>query len=204
MTKVIVFSGSFNRPSKTTALVNFIGEKVVQKYDSNIVTYDLLDAGTSLGLAQRASDLDRQGQLIIDELTAADALIIGSPVYKGSYPGLFKHFIDLIEPERLFGKPVLLAATGGGDRHALMVEHQLRPLFGFFMAHSLPTAIYASSRDFSAGNDIASPELIARIDKAVDQFSPFIKKSAEKARLNPPSIKLSSVEGDILPLAANS
>lgn len=204
MTKVIVFSGSFNRPSKTTALVNFIGEKVAQKFDSNVLTYDLLDAGTSLGLAQRASDLDRQGQQIIDELTAADALVIGSPVYKGSYPGLFKHFIDLIEPERLFGKPVLLAATGGGDRHALMVEHQLRPLFGFFMAHSLPTAIYAAPRDFSAGNDIASPELIARIDKAVDQFSPFIAAKSEKFQSAKPPLRLSTVEGDILPLAANS
>lgn len=204
MSRVIVFSGSFNRPSKTSALVNFIGKKVAQKFDSDVVTYDLADVGTSLGLAQRAGDLAPQGRRIIKELTAADALIIGSPVYKGSYPGLFKHFIDLIEPERLFGKPVLLAATGGGDRHALMVEHQLRPLFGFFMAHSLPTAIYASQRDFNSDNEISSPELIARIDKAVNQFSPFIKKPAEKARLNQPSIKLSSVEGDILPLAANS
>lgn len=204
MSRVIVFSGSFNRPSKTSALVNFIGKKVAQKFDSDVLTYDLADVGTSLGLAQRAGDLAPQGRRIIEELTVADALIIGSPVYKGSYPGLFKHFIDLIEPERLFGKPVLLAATGGGDRHALMVEHQLRPLFGFFMAHSLPTAIYASQRDFNSNNEISSPELVARIDKAVDQFSPFIKKPAEKARLNQPSIKLSSVEGDILPLAANS
>lgn len=204
MTKVIVFSGSFNRPSKTSALVNFIGKKVAQKFDSDVVTYDLADVGTSLGLAQRAGDLAPQGRRIIEELTAADALIIGSPVYKGSYPGLFKHFIDLIEPERLFGKPVLLAATGGGDRHALMVEHQLRPLFGFFMAHSLPTAIYASSRDFSAGNDIASPELIARIDKAVDQFSPFIATSSEKLQSANSPLRLSTIEGDILPLAANS
>ena len=134
----------------------------------------------------------------------ADALVIGSPVYKGSYPGLFKHFIDLIEPERLYGKPVLLSATGGGDRHALMVEHQLRPLFGFFMAHSLPTAIYAAARDFGPDNEIRSQDLIARIDKAVNQFTPFIKKQPADSASQKTTIQLARENDDILPLAANS
>ena len=204
MGKVIVFSGSFNRPSKTTALVNYIGKEVAKKFGTEVVTYDLLDVGNTLGLAQRADKLEPKGQQIIEELTLADALVIGSPVYKGSYPGLFKHFIDLIEPERLYGKPVLLSATGGGDRHALMVEHQLRPLFGFFMAHSLPTAIYASARDFGPDNEIRSQDLIARIDKAVNQFTPFIKKQPADSANQKTTIQLARENDDILPLAANS
>ena len=204
MGKVIVFSGSFNRPSKTTALVNYIGKEVAKKFGTEFVTYDLLDVGNTLGLAQRADKLEPKGQQIIEELTLADALVIGSPVYKGSYPGLFKHFIDLIEPERLYGKPVLLSATGGGDRHALMVEHQLRPLFGFFMAHSLPTAIYAAARDFGPDNEIRSQDLITRIDKAVNQFTPFIKKQPSDSASQKTTIQLARENNDVLPLAANS
>ena len=204
MGKVIVFSGSFNRPSKTTALVNYIGKEVAKKFGTEVVTYDLLDVGNTLGLAQRADKLEPKGKQIIEELTLADALVIGSPVYKGSYPGLFKHFIDLIEPERLYGKPVLLSATGGGDRHALMVEHQLRPLFGFFMAHSLPTAIYAAARDFGPDNEIRSQDLITRIDKAVNQFTPFIKKQPADSASQKTTIQLARENDDILPLAANS
>lgn len=204
MGKVIVFSGSFNRPSKTTALVDYIGQKVAKKFGSEVVTYDLLDVGTTLGLAQRADKLEPKGKQIIDELTLADAVIIGSPVYKGSYPGLFKHFIDLIEPERLYGKPVLLSATGGGDRHALMVEHQLRPLFGFFMAHSLPTAIYAAARDFGPDNEIQSQDLVSRIDKAVNQFTPFLKSQLDDSANQKTTIQLTRENDDILPLAANS
>ncbi|WP_279100972.1 FMN reductase [Bartonella apis] len=204
MGKVIVFSGSFNRPSKTTALVNYIGKEVAKKFGTEVVTYDLLDVGNTLGLAQRADKLEPKGQQIIEELTLADALVIGSPVYKGSYPGLFKHFIDLIEPERLYGKPVLLSATGGGDRHALMVEHQLRPLFGFFMAHSLPTAIYAAARDFGPDNEIRSQDLITRIDKAVNQFTPFIKKQPSDSASQKTTIQLARENNDVLPLAANS
>ncbi len=99
-------------------------------------------------------------------------MIIGSPTFKGSYPGLFKHLIDLIEPNELRGKPIIITATGGGDRHALMVEHQLRPLFGFFTAHTLPTAVYASDRDF-VDYRVNSEPLAARIEAVIDEFSAF-------------------------------
>ncbi|WP_370462067.1 NAD(P)H-dependent oxidoreductase [Phyllobacterium sp. SYP-B3895] len=70
--------------------------------------------------------------------------MVGTPTYKGSYTGFFKHLIDLLDPLALEGKPILLTATGGSDRHALITEHQLRPHFGFFMAHTLPTVFLPS------------------------------------------------------------
>jgi FMN reductase len=69
---------------------------------------------------------------------AADALIVGTPVYRASFTGLFKHFFDFVEQTALVDVPVLLAASGGSDRHALVLEHQLRPLFSFFQAQTLP------------------------------------------------------------------
>ena len=116
-------------------------------------------------------DLDPQVRAIVDSILTADALVVGSPVYKGSYTGLFKHLFDLIEPAALAGKPVLLTATGGGEKHALVVEHQLRPLFGFFEAATVPTGIYASAADFAEGQPTA-PALLARIDRAVAQLCP--------------------------------
>lgn len=49
-------------------------------------------------------------------------------MYRGSYTGLFKHFFDFIHQDALIDKPILLAATGGSERHALVIDHQLRPL----------------------------------------------------------------------------
>ena len=71
---------------------------------------------------------------------------------------------------------MLLAATGGGEKHALVIEHQLRPLFGFFEAITLPTGVYASGADFAEGVP-ASPALLTRIDRAIAQFSPWLQRS---------------------------
>ena len=177
---LVGFSGSYNRPSKTSALVDHLADLACSRYDLARAVYDLADVGETLGQARTQADLDDKGTAVLQAVVSADLLVIGSPTYKGSYPGMFKHFIDLIDPAQLRGKPILIAATGGGDRHALMVEHQLRPLFGFFMAHTIPTAIYASDRDFS-GQEIVSPALRERIGFAIDELSAFVPDTAESA-----------------------
>lgn len=185
MTTLVTFSGSSGANSKTPALVKAIAEKSVSRHHFNLQQYDMESLGQSLGLAGSVEDLGIAGKKVVDAIKSADALIIGTPIYKGSYPGLFKHFIDLLDPNILYGKPILLAATGGGTRHALAIEHQLRPLMGFFMAHSLPTAIYASSQDYSDNNQVVTPELIARIAQAVDEFAPFFRPLVnENAAIN--------------------
>lgn len=170
--RLVGIAGSFSRPSKTLSLVRTVGERAENLYDLESSFYDLHDLGPSLGTALWRSQLDAQAERVLADIVAADILVVGSPTYKGSYPGLFKHLIDLIDPADLRGKPVILTATGGGDRHALIVEHQLRPLFGFFTAHALPTAVYASDRDFT-DYAVSSPSLSARIDDVVSEIGTF-------------------------------
>lgn len=162
--RVVGFSGNTRRPSRTRALVEAVGAALADLRSPSLEVFDLVDAGPGLGAASRA-DLPREARRIVEAIEQADALIIGSPVYKGSYAGLFKHVIDFVEPSALIGKPVVITATGGGHRHALVVEHQLRPLFGFFSALTLPTAIYAGERDFTDGA-LSDPDLKARVARA--------------------------------------
>jgi FMN reductase len=167
--RIIGFAGSLSRPSKTRALVDLVTARAAAALGGTAASYDLTDLQPSLGSAATLDDLERLPRAIIDAILSADVLVVGSPVYKGSYTGLFKHLFDLVDPAALAGKPVLLTATGGSDRHALVIEHQLRPLFGFFEAATLPTGVYASGADFSAGVP-AAPALLARIDRAIGQL----------------------------------
>jgi len=173
--RIVGFAGSLSRPSKTRALVDLVAVRSAARLGATAVTYDLTDIQPGLGAAARLEDLEPASAAIVASILAADALVVGSPVYKGSYTGLFKHLVDLIDPLALAGKPVLLTATGGGDRHALVIEHQLRPLFGFFEARTLPTGLYASDRDFTEGQP-ASPALLDRLGRAVGQLSPFFDR----------------------------
>lgn len=179
---VVGISGNITRPSKTRVFVEHVAESVAKGIGAPQATYDIEDFGPSLYRARRAGDLDGPARAIVEQLSGAAALVVGSPTYKGSYTGLFKHFFDLLDPASLRGKPVILVATGGGERHSLIVEHQLRPLFGFFEALTIPTAIYASDRDFADGV-LVSDAIRSRTQQAVAEAWRAIGKEPERVGL---------------------
>lgn len=87
----------------------------------------------------------------IDAVVNADGLIAVTPIFSGSYSGLFKSFVDVLEDGALAGMPVLIGATGGTARHSLALEHAMRPLFAYQRAIVLPTSVYAAPEDWAAG-----------------------------------------------------
>ncbi|MFI2210277.1 FMN reductase [Streptomyces sp. NPDC020141] len=107
----------------------------------------------------------------IEAVTEADGLIAVTPVFTASYSGLFKSFFDLIEPDALTGKPVLVGATGGTARHSLVLEHALRPLFAYLRTVVAPTAVYAASEDWGGNGDPLTDTLPVRIRRAGEQFA---------------------------------
>ena len=98
----------------------------------------------------------------LDAVAAADGLVAVTPVFTASASGLFKSFFDVLDPEALAGKPVLLGATGGTARHSLAVDHALRPLFAYLKALVVPTAVFAASQDWAGSGAGALGERIGR------------------------------------------
>ncbi len=119
---------------------------------------------------------------VIDRLTCADALIVVSPVFSGSYSGLLKSFFDVLDPTALEQMPVLMGATGGSARHALMLEHAMRPLFSYLRAVVVPTAVYASSEDWGSGPDSGQP-LEQRIGRAARELAGALRNSPRTTTL---------------------
>ncbi len=170
MTRIVVLSGSLSTPSRTRGLLETIAHRIAPKVLGRIDVIDIAELAPALGSAVA---FDRLPAAVVEAhalLAAADLLVIGSPVYKASYSGLFKHFLDLLEPTRLRGKVAILAATGGSDRHALVLEHQFRPLLSFFEINTVPAGIYVSDAEF-AGQRLRDEDGAAsqRIDLAIEQ-----------------------------------
>lgn len=171
--KVVAVSGSLQRPSRTLALVDEILVHLGADLAIEVQVIELGEIGPEFAGALYRTDLP---PAVLDDIAAiegADLLVVASPVYRASYTGLFKHLFDFVHQDALIDVPVLLAATGGSDRHALVIEHQLRPLFAFFQTLTLPLGIYASEADFT-NYQVSSPALRARIALAVERARPLL------------------------------
>ena len=178
--RIVAFVGSA-RPTRAHLLVEAVGGALASGFGLEMTRHDLSDAGPGLPTLDRTA-LDPRSRGLVAAIEECDGLVVGMPVYQGSYPGLFKHVFDLIHPATLRNKPVLLTAVGGGLRHSLMVEHQLRPLFGFFEAATVPTAVYACAEEIGPGTAPAGL-LAARIANAAAQFAALVPRPA--VRINP-------------------
>ena len=112
------------------------------------------------------------------DVTGADALVVVTPTFQGSYSGLFKSFMDLVEAGTLRGMPVVLAATGGTERHSLVIEHALRPMFSYLGALTVPTGVYAATADFGGAGSAA---LADRIGRAAGELAGLVAGGAVRA-----------------------
>jgi FMN reductase len=123
---------------------------------------------------------------VIADVEASDGIIAVSPVFSASYSGLFKSFIDVLDPKALDGKAVLLGATGGTDRHQLVLEYAMRPLFSYLRTRMAATGVFAGPQDWGNSGDGGSP-LAERIDRAAGEFAGLL--AGEQPRGKPAAVE---------------
>jgi FMN reductase len=170
---VVGVSGSPTRPSRTTALVQEVAETFAERVGGISTVIELAPLLAELGSGPYRGDIGPAARAALEAVEAADLIVVGSPAYRATYTGLFKLFFDHVGQHALVDKPIVLTATGGSDRHALLVEHQMRPLFGFFQALTVPLGIFANEGDFTDYR-VDSPELRSRIDTAIQRTLPLL------------------------------
>ncbi|SEL91589.1 FMN reductase [Pseudoxanthomonas sp. GM95] len=180
--RVVAVSGGLQRPSKATALAEHLLELMADRVACRPHLVELGRLAPHFSGALWRSQLPKAVERELAAVEQADVLIVTTPVYRGAYTGLFKHFFDFIHQDALIDTPVLLAATGGSERHALMIDHQLRPLFSFFQARTLPLGVYATDRDF-VDYRLHDEALIARTKLAVQRAMPLIAATRPAAAI---------------------
>ena len=171
--RLVAVSGGLQRPSKAAALAGHLMDLIAGEVACEQRLVELGQLAPQLAGAVWRSQLPETVERELAAVEQADILVVASPVFRGSYTGLFKHFFDFIDQDALIDKPVLLAATGGSERHALMIDHQLRPLFSFFQTRTLPLGVYATDKDF-LDYRLQNAALIQRAALAVQRALPLI------------------------------
>ena len=178
--RLAVVSAGTSDPSSTRLLADRIADRTValaarhghEVTETVIELRELAADITSAVVSQLVSPRLRQA---IDALGAADGLVVSTPVYKAGPSGLFKSFFDVLDNDLLIAKPVLLSATAGTARHALVADDQLRPLFAYLRAMTAPTSLFAAPEDW------ADPALNQRIDRAARELVLLMESGIARA-----------------------
>ncbi|MBM4257112.1 MAG: NAD(P)H-dependent oxidoreductase [Deltaproteobacteria bacterium] len=95
---------------------------------------------------------------VVNRIQAADAFVIGTPIYRGSYTGSLKNLLDHVPVEAMMGKVVGLVATAATDHHYLSIDQELRPVLMWFNAHLVPGSVYVRSNQLQ-GNTIVDEQV---------------------------------------------
>ncbi|HDS1838564.1 TPA: FMN reductase, partial [Stenotrophomonas maltophilia] len=173
---IVAVSGGLQRPSRAATLAEHLLDLIGEDVACEPHLIELGELAPQLAGALWRSQLPEAVERQLVAVEQSDVLVVATPVYRGSYTGLFKHFFDFIHQDALVDTPILLAATGGSERHALVIDHQLRPLFSFFQARTLPLGVYATDRDFAEGR-VHNDALIQRARLAVQRAMPLLALS---------------------------
>jgi FMN reductase len=180
VTRIAVVSAGIGVPSATRLLADRLEQSVVGALGDHDVVVEHVELRP---LAHPLADRVLTGfageelQAALDTVADADAVVVVTPVYAASYSGLFKMFLDVLEPGALEGVPVLLAATAGTARHSLVIEHALRPVFAHLRAVPVPTGVFAATDDFGRDADLSG-----RIARGAAELALAVRPSATAAQ----------------------
>jgi FMN reductase len=183
--KLVVVSAGTGDPSSTRLLADRIAERAaaLAAGHGNAVTVsgiELRDITADISTSLTSQLITPKVQQAVTALAEADGIVAASPVYKAGPSGLFISFFHALDNDLIIAKPVVLAATAGTARHALVADDQMRPMFAYLRALTAPTSVFAAPEDWG------DPALNKRIDRAALELvllmeSGFARKIKEEA-----------------------
>jgi FMN reductase len=163
--KVVVVSAGTSDPSSTRLLADRTAERVValaaqHGHPVTVSVIELREIATDISTALTSQVVTPKLQQAVTVLGEADGIVAAAPVYQAGPSGLFTSFFGVLDNDLLIAKPVVLAATAGTARHALVADNQMRPMFAYLRTMTVPTSLFAAPEDWS------DPALNKRIDRA--------------------------------------
>jgi len=177
--RLVVISAGTSEPSTTRMLADRIAQRSLEllremRVPASAGVVEVAPLAVDVARAMVHGAPSAELQAAVDQIASADAVIASTPVYKAGISGLFKSFVDVLDDDLLIAKPLLLAATAGSNRHALVADEQMRSLFAYMRALTLPTSVFAAAEDWGAsvlGERVrrAATELAVVLEARIEQ-----------------------------------
>jgi FMN reductase len=156
---LVVVSSGDSATSKTRSLAN--------------AALDLGGEGQLIDLVELPADalLGRGRDKAVDHAVAAASsagvLVLATPVYRATYSGALKAFLDRFATDALTRTAVVLVATAASPAHYLALDTGGRAVVASLGGWTVPTVVYATGSDFVDGAPRAS--LLENLGAALGQ-----------------------------------
>ncbi|MDR7112635.1 FMN reductase [Microbacterium trichothecenolyticum] len=178
--RIAVISAGLSNPSSTRMLADRLAAATAKQLSERgieveVDVFELRDYAHDITNNLLTGFAPAALESVINAVVSADAVIAVTPIFSTSYSGLFKSFIDVLDPDALTGKPVLIGANAGTARHSLAIDYAIRPLFTYLHAEPVSTGVFAASSDWGASADNIAP-LGERIDRGARELAEAIAR----------------------------
>ena len=163
--RLVVVSAGTSDPSSTRLLADRTAERAAalaarHGHTVTVSVVDLREIAADISTALVSQLITPKLRQAITVLGEADGVIAAAPVYKAGPSGLFTSFFGVLDNDLLIAKPLVIAATAGTARHALVADEAMRPMFAYLRTMTVPTSLFAAPEDWS------DPALATHIDRA--------------------------------------
>ncbi|HEX3763507.1 MAG TPA: NADPH-dependent FMN reductase [Kofleriaceae bacterium] len=177
MASVVTITGSPSHPSRTAALALHVADQLRGRgFELESINIRDLPAHALL-TAQLADPVIAAA---IGHIERADAVVVATPIYKASYSGALKAFLDLLPQFALAGKVVLPLATGGTLAHVLALDYALRPVLVSLGAQHIVNGLFILDRTLTVSDAgvALDAEVAPRLAAIVDDFVASVERRA--------------------------
>lgn len=173
---IVIINGSTSgsKTAKALSHLNFGN-------DVHIDNINLSDVNMSFADGRDYREYDNDNKNIVEKIVAADAIIIGTPIYQASIPGSLKNVLDILPINSIQSKPVGVIVTAGSARHYLVAQQHLLPVLNYLKSDVIAKYVFIESSDFAS--DKLQDDIIMRIEALTDEVSSRVISKQEKDKL---------------------
>ncbi len=187
--RIAVVSAGLSNPSSTRMLADRLAAATVRELgergvEAEVDTIELRELAHDITNNLLTGFAPAALESAINAVVSADAVIAVTPIFSTSYSGLFKSFIDVLDPDALTGTPVLIGANAGTARHSLAIDYAIRPLFTYLHAEPVSTGVFAASSDWGGSADSVAP-LSARVDRGARELAEAVARREPASAADP-------------------
>jgi FMN reductase len=184
VTRLLAVVGAVTPPGRLDAAVRFAAERAVdgvgQRRDVSATVLSLGEHRVSFADGRPLDRYPDDTARVVGAIAESDAVLLASPVYRGSFTGALKNLLDLTPVEALRAKPVGIVAMGASLHHYLGVDWQLRAVLAWFGALVVPTSVYLESGHFQDGK-LADPAARAGLGDLVGALLAMTSHARDQA-----------------------